>query len=298
VLVERIRTGIIGEGVWGVRSRPMPVACGHRSGAAVGHDDQPCGSVCFIRSSSGFLACRAGSLVGVQSPRAEPRRCHHAPLRGLGALDALQPACSGRRELTSMTAAGSRPDELFLSRYPRNAQATVTGPLRRQAARGGRRRRARGGRRRRARNRPAGRSDRRDPIFRAQGPAAFSSTTAGNEGPRCRTPGRASGSDRTRHAASRRRAVTPMITGAAARQHARSLASEAQRGPQPGRRRCQGRPATSGWVTGRPISSISPRTTSSRTAITMTTTAVGWPQNTKISAARATAEMRSPLRCA
>ena len=65
-----------------------------------------------------------------------------------------------------------------------------------------------------------------------------------------------------------------------------------------GRRRCQGWPAASGWAGGLlPISSIKARTTSSTTAITMAVTAVGWPQNTKTSAARATAEMRSAFRC-
>src|SRR5215469_14941257 len=46
------------------------------------------------------------------------------------------------------------------------------------------------------------------------------------------------------------------------------------------------------------MSSISPRATSSTAAIKMTTSAVGRPQNTKISAASATAEMRRTRRCA
>src|SRR5690348_10454257 len=51
---------------------------------------------------------------------------------------------------------------------------------------------------------------------------------------------------------------------------------------------CPGWLAVSGGPGALPISSISARTTSSRTAMTMTAAAVGWPQNTKISAARAT----------
>src|SRR5690349_9725633 len=57
-------------------------------------------------------------------------------------------------------------------------------------------------------------------------------------------------------------------------------------------------PALSGSAAGRPISSISPRTTSSRTASRMTTSPVGWPQKTKMRANRATAPIRRPRRCA
>ena len=53
-----------------------------------------------------------------------------------------------------------------------------------------------------------------------------------------------------------------------------------------------------GGAGGLPISSMRPRTTSSRMAIATTTAAVGWPQKTKISAASATAPMRSTVRCA
>ncbi len=49
---------------------------------------------------------------------------------------------------------------------------------------------------------------------------------------------------------------------------------------------------------GLPISSMRPSATSSKTAITMLTTAVGRPQKTKISAASATAPIRSACRCA
>jgi hypothetical protein len=49
---------------------------------------------------------------------------------------------------------------------------------------------------------------------------------------------------------------------------------------------------------GLPISWMRPSDTSSRTAITMATTAVGRPQKTKIRAASATAAMRSACRCA
>ena len=56
--------------------------------------------------------------------------------------------------------------------------------------------------------------------------------------------------------------------------------------------------AGAGCGGGLPISSIRPSATSSRTAITMVTAAVGWPQKTKISAASATAPIRSACRCA
>ena len=47
---------------------------------------------------------------------------------------------------------------------------------------------------------------------------------------------------------------------------------------------------------GLPISSMRPSATSSRAAITMVTTAIGRPQKTKITAASATAAMRSTCR--
>ena len=53
-----------------------------------------------------------------------------------------------------------------------------------------------------------------------------------------------------------------------------------------------------GFGGGLPISSMRPSATSSKTAITMVTAAVGRPQKTKISAARATAPIRSGCRCA
>jgi hypothetical protein len=53
-----------------------------------------------------------------------------------------------------------------------------------------------------------------------------------------------------------------------------------------------------GCAGGLPISSMRPSTTSSRTAITMVTAAIGWPQKTKISAASATAPIRSACRFA
>ena len=52
-----------------------------------------------------------------------------------------------------------------------------------------------------------------------------------------------------------------------------------------------------GWGGGLPISSMRPSATSSRTAITMVTAAVGRPQKTKITAASATAPIRSARRC-
>jgi hypothetical protein len=62
--------------------------------------------------------------------------------------------------------------------------------------------------------------------------------------------------------------------------------------------RAMRQPPGAGCGGGLPISSMRPSTTSSKTAITMVTAAVGRPQKTKIKAASVTAPMRSPCRCA